>query len=204
MQLHLVLGHVTAHGPVARHTKPLLHPGIHLVVDLPLGVLLAHLVAAVLPIIAHDEVGPLAHLGFRERESRGVGDDFAEFAGHEPAHAQPMQEFGDGVAGAVIRPGIVAGQQEAVALATDDKALFPQFGGEPGRDTPLGPLSCETVGPHQDEWAGGRLLVTHDGQLRAADLAHVTLEFGGCLASVLVGRGGGDDGRTGVGRPARA
>ena len=198
MQLHLVLGHVAAHGRIARHTKPLLHQGIHLVVNFPLGVLLGHLVTAMLPVAAHDEVRVLAHLSFREGECLGVGDDLAEFAGHEPAHAHAMQEFGDGITGAVVRPGVVAGQQEAVALAADDKALFPQFGGEPRWNLPLGPLGRQAIGAHKDEWAGRHVVVTHDGQLGAADLAHVTLEFGGCLASVLVGRGGSDDGRNGT------
>ena len=79
----------------------------------------------------------------------------------------------------------------------NDKALFPQLGGKPGRNPPLRPLRGETIGAHQDERAARCLLVTHNGQLRAADLAYVMLELGGRLASVLIGRGGDDDGGSG-------
>ncbi len=97
--------------------------GIHLVPQFPAGFLPGQFGLGVQPPVAHHEIGFFTHLLLRYADRLLPGHDLAEFARHEPPHAQAAEEVVDGVFRAVVGAVVVAGQEQPLASADDHKTL---------------------------------------------------------------------------------
>ena len=191
----LFAGQITADGRVAGQAEPILHPRVHLMVDLPLAVLLIHLVATVLPIIAHRKIRPMQQLHLRHRQRARLWNNLAEFPRHKPPHSQPMQQFRHGVPRAEIGTRIISRQHQSIAPAVDDEPFLTQLWCLPGWNFQRGHFLREPAWPDQNKPSCRRLLLRRNRQLRPGHLAHIVAQFHRRVGGILRGVGRRDNRR---------